>query len=479
MAIQRHKAAMVRSDLSRPVQLLLQTGLLASGQSLFDYGCGQGGDVRRLQQMGYEASGWDPHFTPNTPKSPADVVNLGFVLNVIERAQERLEVLREAWALSGEVLLVAVRSFSDTKTVPGRPYGDGYLTKIGTFQKFYDQLELKNFLTSGLGVKPVPLAPGIVALFREEQRRQAFVSERFRRSVAVSSARRAHSLFESHTELFEALYHAHVALGRMPDSSEWGGLRDLVDVTGSVRRAAGVLRRVYGPEHLREIADLKAEDLLVFLALERLEGRPKFGQLGAGLRRDVRAFFGTYKKACEKADRFLFSAGDPLLIDAACRDSPVGKLLPEALYVHASAVSELEGVLRVVEGCARTLVGEIDRANVIKFGRRRKTVSYLAYPDFDRVAHPSLHFSVSVDLRGLRAKWQGFEERENPPILHRKELMVSDAYPGKKKFTRISRQEAAAGLLGKPGIGLKRGWEEALRGSGKRTAGHRLVDIDN
>jgi DNA phosphorothioation-associated putative methyltransferase len=465
---------MARSDLSRPVQLLLHTGLLAAGQSLFDYGCGQGDDVRRLQQMGYKASGWDPHFTPNAPKSPADVVNLGFVLNVIERAQERLEVLREAWALSGEVMLVAVRSFSDTKTVPGRPYGDGYLTKIGTFQKFYDQLELKNFLTSGLGVKPVPLAPGIVALFRDEKRRQEFVSERFRRSVAVSSARRAHSLFESHTELFEALYLAHVALGRMPDASEWDRLNEAIEVAGTARKAFGVLRHVHGQDHLRAIADLRAEDLLVFLALERLEDRPRFGQLGDRVRRDVRAFFGTYKQACVEADRLLLSAGNPLLRDAACRDSAVGKLLPTAFFIHEAGLSQLEGVLRVVEGCARSLVGEIEGANVIKFGRRRPTVSYLCYPGFDRVAHPTLRFSVSVDLGALRATWHDFEVRENPPVLHRKELFVPLDYPGRAKFARLSRQEERAELLGRNDIGSADGWGRALREGGWRVVGHRL-----
>lgn len=156
MAIQRHKAAITRTGLSKPVQLLLESGLLRQDVSFFDYGCGQGGDVTRLTNKGYSATGWDPHFTPGQPKCEADVVNLGYVLNVIERAQERAEVLRDAWGLTRDVLVVAVRSFSDLKSEPGRSHGDGFLTSIGTFQKFYDQTELKNWVSSTLDVRPVP-----------------------------------------------------------------------------------------------------------------------------------------------------------------------------------------------------------------------------------------------------------------------------------------------------------------------------------
>ena len=37
---------------------------------------------------GLDAVGWDPHFAPDTPKEPTDVVNLGFVINVIEDSDE-------------------------------------------------------------------------------------------------------------------------------------------------------------------------------------------------------------------------------------------------------------------------------------------------------------------------------------------------------------------------------------------------------
>jgi hypothetical protein len=51
------------------------------------------------------------------------------------------------------------------------------------------------------------------------------------------------------------------------------------------------------------------------------------------------------------------SIGSAELTDAACQDSPVGKLTPSALYVHESAVEALPVPLRLFEGCARGYLG--------------------------------------------------------------------------------------------------------------------------
>ncbi len=78
--VERHKTALTRYELSKPVKSLLEYGVLRSGMSFFDYGCGQGSDVKGLQGLGYEADGWDPVFCPGAPKRRADIVNLGYVV---------------------------------------------------------------------------------------------------------------------------------------------------------------------------------------------------------------------------------------------------------------------------------------------------------------------------------------------------------------------------------------------------------------
>ena len=90
------RTAIRRTDLSRPVTQALQDGLIAPSRSLLDYGCGRGGDVQRLRELGYSVSGWDPAFAPDEPLEPADVVNLGYVINVIESPAERADTLRSS-----------------------------------------------------------------------------------------------------------------------------------------------------------------------------------------------------------------------------------------------------------------------------------------------------------------------------------------------------------------------------------------------
>jgi DNA phosphorothioation-associated putative methyltransferase len=120
-----------------------------------------------------------------------------------------------------------------------------------------------------------------------------------------------------------------------------------------LKRAFALVRRVTGSAEWEAIRRRRTEDLLVYLALARFRKRPALSQLPRTLQRDMRAFFGTYTKACRQADELLFQAGDAGAIDAACQRSTVGKLLPDDLYVHGSALDMLEPVLRVYEGCGR------------------------------------------------------------------------------------------------------------------------------
>ena len=85
VVVERHKTAIARYQLSQPTQLLMRHGVLSAETSFFDYGCGQGDDIETLLAGGIDATGWDPHFAPENPKKRAEIVNIGFVLNVIER----------------------------------------------------------------------------------------------------------------------------------------------------------------------------------------------------------------------------------------------------------------------------------------------------------------------------------------------------------------------------------------------------------
>ena len=87
------RTAIRRTSLSRPVALALDDGLIHGDRTFFDYGCGRGDDLFRLHKMGIRVSGWDPAFFPDEERTQADVVNLGYVVNVIEDPDERVVVL--------------------------------------------------------------------------------------------------------------------------------------------------------------------------------------------------------------------------------------------------------------------------------------------------------------------------------------------------------------------------------------------------
>ena len=108
-AIEPARTAIGRTTLSRPVALVLNSGLLSSDKSFLDFGCGRGDDVRGLHQLGFNAAGWDPFHRPDGSLKPADVVNLGYVLNVIADQTERAQALQRAWSLATRVLVVAAR----------------------------------------------------------------------------------------------------------------------------------------------------------------------------------------------------------------------------------------------------------------------------------------------------------------------------------------------------------------------------------
>ena len=136
--------------------------------------------------MGFAGGGWDPTHRPNEALNPAPVVNLGYVVNVIEDPRERQTTLERAWALAERVLIVSARLTVEAQTLSAASgYADGYLTSRGTFQKFFEQDELKDWIGNALGVSPLPAGPGVFYVFRDEHVRSAFMASRFRRQIVV------------------------------------------------------------------------------------------------------------------------------------------------------------------------------------------------------------------------------------------------------------------------------------------------------
>jgi DNA phosphorothioation-associated putative methyltransferase len=475
-SIARHKTALTRAALSRPMATAIADGLLPEGAAVFDYGCGKGDDLRYLRALGYEAHGWDPAHRPKVERAPASIVNLGYVINVIERPLEREEALRSAWLLAEDLLVVSARMTWDARDLVGPPMADGLVTRTGTFQKFYEHTELSDWIEQTLDVKPHAAAPGIFYVFRDEASAQRFVASRvysYRPRVTIDP----HMQYEANAQTLAPLLKFMQAHARPPKPGELvvEEHKDIREAMGSLGRAQRLIRTVTEDEYWDQVRAHRRAELLIYVALSRFGRRPKFSQLDRSLAIDLRNLFGTYRDACLQADRLLLACGDQTMLYVSARSSKIGKQTPSALYVHCSAMAEIPPVLQVYEGCARVLAGTIPSANVIKLSVTEPQVSYLTYEDFHRNPHPVLRSAITVNLRRLSVDSRDYTRSENPPLLHRKEEFLGAHHPRRALYEQLTRSELKAGLYERPErIGTTRGWQAVLDAAGVSLRGHRL-----
>ncbi len=475
--VERHRAAMTRIELSRPVRLAIESGIITTETTIFDYGCGIGGDVKRLTAAGYNCDGWDPYYFPDIEIRSADIVNLSYIINVIEDPQERDRALRQSWELTGRVLIVAAQILvNDIRGVLA--YGDGILTKRNTFQKYYQQVELKEYIDRILTVDAIPIGLGIFLVFRDQSQAESFRAARLYTRMTTPRVRIESKRFEDYQIQLAPLMEFVSQRGRIPLKGELNAAAELelVQEFGSLKRTFQIVLTATDQADWDAIAYQRSLDLQVYLALAQFGQRRSLRNLSSAIRADIKAFFGSYEEACEVADRLLFKIGEPGIIKQACHQSKIGKLLPTALYVHISALNEIDPKLRLYEGCASRNIGGTESANIIKFHTDKPCISYLYYPDFEAIAHPSLQWAMLIDLRDLSLKFRDYSQQENPPILHRKETFISQNHPLYSKFAKFTKSEQKAGLFSETKtIGNQHGWEQRLQSCGVQIKNHRVI----
>ena len=477
--IDRHKAAIHRPDLSRPVRLALEAELFTESTTFFDYGCGHGEDIKRIRDRGFTSNGWDPYYRPHIDRIPADIVNLGYIINVIEAHAERREALVKAWELSQQVLIVSAQVLISDVGQGQIAYSDGVISSRNTFQKYFEQEELKLYIDQVLGVDSVPVALGVYFVFRSEDQAQSFRASRFRSRATTPRVRIATKRFEDYRELLMPLMAFFTERGRLPVSAEFSRFDALLAEFGTVKRAFHVVIQATDQNEWDSIADKRRQDILVFLALSNFENpykRLKLSQLSSQYQTDIKSLFGSYQAASTTSDLMLFNLGRPGLIATCCQNSKIGRLDRHALYVHVSALDDLDTMLRLYEGCASRTIGRMDGATLIEFHLHNPKITYLFYPDFDNDPHPKMQASMQIDLRDLHVRHRDYHNSDNPPILHRKDAYVRQDYPNYEKFNKLTKQEENWGLLDNmKEIAHFQSWQQTLQAHCAEIQGHRIV----
>jgi DNA phosphorothioation-associated putative methyltransferase len=254
----------LRPGLSRPVRTAIADGILTTGTSFFDYGCGLGRDLALLKSQGYVGVGWDPVHRPSCEIRTSAIVNIGYVVNVIEDQIERREALERAWSITEKVLIVSGRLTFEAQFEGGsRSFSDGHLTVRNTFQKFFEQDELRTWIDRTLGTMSVAAAPGIFYVFRDEQSRTDFVSSRYRRPILPPRTDRTLELFKAHEGILRPLADFMYANGRLPSENEIADPAPILTAFGTLKRAVQLVGRTLDAAHLALVASLRREDILI------------------------------------------------------------------------------------------------------------------------------------------------------------------------------------------------------------------------
>jgi len=434
--IRREKTAIFRARLSMPMQMLLKHRFLSGDYTVFDFGCGRGDDLRALETAGISVSGWDPHYFPKTPRTSADVVNLGFVINVIERPDERADALKSAFALAKKLLVVTVMLNSQANYQSVKQHADGIRTSTKTFQKYFSQAEIQDYVERVLGRQPVVVGPGCLFIFCSDQDEQDFLEQRHAHHISPDElmkwslpADKNLRIYERNKDLLEHFWRRCLDLGRLPVADEYQRINELKETIGSPRSALAILSAEDREKALKRATAVRVADLSVFFALNLFERRRSAAALSPKIQRDIKAFFGTYKNAIEVATPVLFSAGRTDELLSACKIAATAGLGylegQKSLTLATNMVDRLPPLLRVYIGCASQLYGEIDSADMVKIHIGSAKLTLTRYDDFGNKAIPLMLERIKIDMRAREVDYFEYGVEFPPSPLYFKGRYIS------------------------------------------------------
>ena len=412
--VDRHRTAIKRYDLSKPVKIALDRGVILKKHTFFDYGCGHGMDIEALSGLGFEASGWDPAFRPDASKEEADIVNLGYVLNVIEKPEERIEALRGAFSLVRRAMIVSTLVAGQETDAHTQPFRDGFITKTNTFQKFYAPGELETLIESTLQAEAITLSLGVCIVFKDPDEAELFeaarshrridwteVSAQLKFSAPTSRERRQVDRYDLNRELLDSFWQCLLDLGRTPEAGEFDRLSEVRRIGAGLNKAVALVVQKNGEQLWSVARKAREEDVLVYLAMTNFRKRFLRREIPLRIKNDIKSFFGDLSRAKEKAKDILFAAGDSGEVELAVEELDFGDFDREDLQFtfHRSLLNRLPPILRVYVQCGALRYGNPEEADLIKIHVRSGKLTFLHYDDFDGKPEPILLTRIKINLR--------------------------------------------------------------------------------
>ncbi|MFA0241004.1 MULTISPECIES: DNA phosphorothioation-associated putative methyltransferase [Vibrio] len=432
--IDRYRTAIVRHELSAPMKTLVKHGYLKGEHSIFDYGCGRGDDLRELEAHGLDALGWDPNFQPDNDKSSSDIVNIGFVLNVIEDQDDRLEALLDAWELADKFLVVSVMLANENYIAQFKPYKDGVITSRNTFQKYYAQSEIKAYIERSLQEEAITVAPGIFYIFKDKLEEQQYLQSKYKRRhkwqqltspEPIEAKDKAKLLITQHQDLFNDFWNTCLELGRIPANDEFEQSDKILELIGSHRKTFNLLQEMFDTKEFKQAEKSRKEDLLLYFAMGLFEKRKPYTLQPEPLKRDIKALFDDYKTAINLAAELLFAIADTDLIHQQCEKAHgqlPASLLNEghSLILHRDLIDDLPLLLRVYVGSGLQMYGELgDEIDLIKIHITSGKLTLAAYDAFEKSV-PFLTERIKIKMAEQDIDFFDYvNEQRRPPLLNK------------------------------------------------------------
>jgi DNA phosphorothioation-associated putative methyltransferase len=382
------------------------------------------------------------------------------VVNVIEDPAERIDAITKAFGLARTVMSIGVMLYGGD--LPGKPYRDGFLTSRNTFQKYFSQSELKDYIEQALQRDAFLVGPGVAFVFADTEAEQRFSAGRYRRKnvalrlLATRAPRpvRAKAILEveaceprptrsSRDErnlaaaqpLLDELWATTLDLGRRPEADEVTNLAAIDADLGGLPKALRLLDRHYDHTVLEAAAEARADDVRLLMATQQFAKRPAYRHLEQRLQRDIKAFFGDYRSAQAAGLQLLLDAADPQKVLAACRlaaTQGLGWLDEEhSLQLHISLVERLPALLRAYVTCGLILWDALSDVQLVKIHITSGKLTLMEFEAFDEDPLPRLHRRIKVIVRKLDCDVFEYGSPAYPkPLLYRKSRYLHEDHPG-------------------------------------------------
>ena len=431
----RYRTALKRRKLSSCMGSLIDSSLVTRTSQIFDYGCGRGDDVAILQFSEFEnVSGWDPHYANDNPiPTSSEFVNLSFVLNVIEDEEERYEVLRSAFKISAKALVFSVMLHHQNTLQFARPYKDGFLSSINTFQKYYSAAEIEEVVHNVLKERPIKMAAGVYIVFKDKELEQEYL---FKKQLGllseIKTPPKEETVEKYSVELVDKFVSSILGFGRIPKIDELpDDLREIiVETKVSFNRLSRLALSQISISELSKVQEELASEILIFLAINMFDGRVKYGSLSDRMQNDVKAHYGSIRIANENAEKLLFSLSNvDELFEAALNSerSGVGTLFDGKFRFHHDQKEKLPTSLKLFFKIGERLHRPIDDGDIIQLHIESKKMSYLRVDDFAKSPLPRIHSREIINFLNLELANVAHAEQKQVRVLYHKSALMDVA----------------------------------------------------